>query len=222
MKHCNACNVNVDSPVSRCPLCYTTLSSIDNIPEPNAYPDLSLQVEAYNLLLRILIFASITLIVSSITINILTPWKFPWSLILTASIVYIWVAIGTTIRRRHKKGFNLMIQVINLSVLLLVLALIFDFKFLLFNIIYPALFISATISFNVIAIVRREEIKDFILYYLIVALFGFIPVILIPFKLVVIKWPAIVCAVYSVLSIISVFIFATRTTKNELKKRLKL
>ncbi|MFV0400251.1 MAG: DUF6320 domain-containing protein [Oscillospiraceae bacterium] len=222
MKHCERCNVDVDSPVSRCPLCYTMLSPADNKPEVPTYPDLSEQAEKYNLVFRILVFLSLAISVTCLTINIATNTDFMWSLLVVINILYMWVAIGTAIRKRNTIGFNIMVQVVSLAALVVFLGNFLDFSRAVFNYILPALFLCATLSISIITIVRRMNAQQFILYFILVGLLGFIPLVLMLLGFTTVRWPSLISAVYSGLSLVSLFIFADNATKMELRKRFHL
>lgn len=220
MKKCTACSIQVDTQKENCPLCYTQLTKQDSSADIQHYPDLSGEIQQKDTLLRILILISLTIGIVSVAINLLTPVKYPWSLVVIMCMLYVWIALGAAIYRRHKIGFNLMIQLISVGLILLFLASIFDFKWSVYNVVYPALAISSMLSFNVLAIVKRNELSSFLIYYLITSVLGFVPVILLFAGKTTYRWPAVTAAVYSVISILSVFVLAHRQTKTELKKRL--
>lgn len=222
MKYCKKCDIRVNSPVARCPLCFATLSAADSEPEPLSYPNLQF-VERYNITLRVLLFLSLTVSVVCVTINFLTPHTIWWSFIVVLNIVYIWIAIGTALKKHTKIGFNILIQGLSLAGLLLALSFFFELKNnWVFNYALPLLFFSATLSITIIIIVRRVAIRDFILYFILTALMGFIPLVLYAVGLITLMWPAMVSAVYSALALASIFIFADTATKVELKKRLHI
>lgn len=222
MKYCDDCQVNVDIPATKCPLCYTFLRQKDDTPERISYPNLQQQAETYNLLLRILLFLSLTAVAVSVTINLLTLKTYYWSFVVVAVILYAWIAIGTAIRRGKSLGYNIMIQVVSLSVFIFILSFIFDFKGVVSTYVLPALFVSATLSITVIVIIKHVDVQSFILYFILIALLGFIPLLLMALGLTTVSWPAIVSALYSGISLVSLFIFADASTKKELRKRFNL
>ena len=222
MKRCEPCKIYVDSPITRCPLCYMQLTSHDDNPEPASYPDLKSIAVRYNLMLRILLFLSLTAGIVCLTVNLLTTHQYWWSLIVIANIIYMWIALGTALKKNLRIGLNIIIQVISLSALVVLIGSMLDFSGIVFNYILPTVFMSAMLSISIIVIVRRIDIQSFVLYFVLVALLGFIPISLMAFDLVTILWPSLVSALYAGLSLCSLFIFADNATKMELKKRLHL
>lgn len=222
MKYCDKCQVTVDNPVEHCPLCYAHLIPQDGMTEHPSYPPLLRQAERYNLIKRILIMLSLTVAVTCLTINIVTRQKIWWSLIVIGNILYMWVAISTAVRKRAKLGYNILIQAVSLAALLVFIDRLSGQSNWALNFIVPFLFITATLSITIITVVRRMDSRSFILYVFLTALMGFIPIILMAFGLVTKLWPSLAAALYSGLSLVSLFIFADRATKQELKKRFHL
>jgi len=219
MKYCEKCKLSVNSPVDHCPLCYANLARQSGEPEPLCYPDFSGEAEKYNILFRILLFLSLTICVVCVTINLITFVNIWWCLVVVGNVVYMWAAIGTAVRRRSKIGYNILVQVICLALFLVLLDWFSGHKNWSLNYVVPFLFISATLSITVIIIVRRMALHEFLLYFILTAFLGFIPIILLVFRQVTVLWPSLVSALYSALSLVSLFIFADKATKNELKKR---
>lgn len=219
MKYCEKCKVQVGNPVERCPLCYAALTQKDGAPEEVSYPDLYDQAEKYNIIFRILLFLSITACTVCVTINYLSGVDFKWSIIVIANILYMWIAISTAVRRHAKLGFNIMVQVISLAVLLILLDYFSGNHRWALNYVVPLLFITAMLSITIIIIVRRVDIGSFILYFILIGLLGFIPIILWALQMIKVLWPSLVAALYSAISLVSIFIFADNATKIELKKR---
>lgn len=222
MKFCERCGVEINNPIERCPLCYTPLVQKDNFPEIPSYPDLLGQAERYNLVRRVMIMLSLAISTICLTINILAGHRVWWSLIVIGNILYMWIAISTAVRKRARLGYNILIQAISLSALLVLIDWFSGHSNWALNYVVPFLLITATLSITVIIIVRRMDARSFILYFILTALIGFVPIILVAVGQINVLWPALVAALYSGLSLISLFIFADRVTKQELKKRFHL
>ena len=222
MKHCKPCDIFVDSPLTRCPLCYMQLTPHNDNPEPASYPDLKSSAVRYNLMLRIFLFLSLTAGIVCLTVNLLANHQYWWSLIVIANILYMWIALGTALKKNLRIGLNIIIQVLSLSALVVLIGSLLDFSKIVFNYVLPGVFMCAMITISIIVIVRRIDIQSFILYFVLMALLGFIPISLMAFDLVTVLWPSLVSALYAGLSLCSLFIFADNATKMELKKRLHL
>ncbi|MDL2234511.1 DUF6320 domain-containing protein [Ruminococcaceae bacterium OttesenSCG-928-L11] len=225
MKRCEQCGVKVDNPIEYCPLCHAMLVREDTKPEAPSYPNSAAQAEKYNIIFRILLFLSITVGSVCLTINLLTYRTHDtilWSILVIAGILYMWAAIGTAIRRHAKLGYNIMVQVVSLSAMLWITDYFAGDNGWAVNYVIPALFVIAMLSITIIIIVKRVDLNSFILYFLLIALLGFIPIILWTVGISTVRWPAVVSALYSAISLVSIFIFADNATKMELKKRFHI
>jgi len=140
-----------------------------------------------------------------------------------ASSVYMWITIGTSLRKGRKLGFSVLSQGICLSGMVMLLDYFLEtHNNWAFNYALPLLFLCATLCISIIVIVKHIAIRDFILYFVLTALLGFIPLILIALGLVTVLWPSLVSIIYSGLALASIFIFADHATKIELKKRFHI
>lgn len=223
VKYCNSCKVLVDNPVPHCPLCYSTLVQHDNLPESPSYPDYQRVAKRYHLILRILVMISLSAASICLAVNLMTGAKpFLWSLIVIAAIIYLWIVVFTTLRKHVTLGFKILIQVLSLSGLFAAVDQIIGHYEFAYDYVLPGLFTAATLTLTILIIVKRVRFKEFILYFLLTALMGFIPLILLAVGLVRISWPTTACAIYAGLSLVSMFIFADHATKIELKKRFHI
>lgn len=212
----------VDHPVERCPLCFDRLERADGFPEEPSYPPLLKQAEQYNLIKRTLLMLSFTVALVCVTINFFASPQNWWSLIVLGNILYMWIAIGTMVRKRSKLGYNILMQAISLSAVLILIDYRTGWRGWAVNYVFPFLLMTAILSITVVIIVRRVDSSHFILYLFLMALIGFLPIALWAVGWAEVLWPALVSALYSALSIIGMFIFADRSTKQELKKRFHL
>lgn len=219
MKYCNKCRVKIDSPVEHCPLCYAALVPHDGEPELQAYPSLAQNAERYNLIFRMLLLFSLTAAVICFTINLLTFRRYWWSLIVISNIAYMWVAIGTALKRRSKPGFIVLVQALSLSVLMVIIDRFAGTGKWALNYAVPLCLITAALSITIIIIVKRIQYREFLLYFVLVALLGFLPVVLMAFGIVTVLWPSLVSALYAGLSLFGIFILADNAIKIELRKR---
>ena len=222
MKYCNKCGVSVGNPARHCPLCHALLEQRGAEPEVPSYPPVLQLAERYSLILRVLIMLSLTVSVVCLTVNALTTRGTWWSLVVIGGILYMWIAVGTAVLRSTKPGYNILIQVLSLAALLVLIDWFAGHRGWSLNYVVPFLFLCATASITVIIIVRRMDARGFILYLFLMALLGFVPVILLLFGLVTVAWPSLAAAIYSGLSLFGLFLFADRSTKQELKKRFHI
>jgi hypothetical protein len=220
MKACRNCDIMVDSPIGNCPLCNTALHIVNDSPEIAAFPDLRQKAQKNYLIFRILLVLSLSICIISLTVDLLTPPNLSWSLLVVVNMLYMWIALGSAFLSQRRLGFNVFVQVLSLAALLFVISrLVIPIAHWALEYIIPFCFISGTFCITIITVVKRMQVREFVLYFILTALLGFIPLLFVLFDLVSVTWPAIGSAVYSGLSLIGIFIFADHATKMELRKR---
>lgn len=223
MRFCDKCDIKVNNPLQHCPLCYSTLRTMDDCPEPHTYPNYEEKAHRYNLILRILLMLSLSAGTICVMIDFLTTGLFHWSFIVVASITYVWITAHAAMRAHSTLGFKVLTQVASLAALLVIIdRTIADYDFWVYDYVLPFLFVLATMCITIITIIKRVKFREFILYFMLISLLGFIPVILLAAGLVKVAWPSLASALYSALSLISLFVFADTATKIELKKRFHI
>lgn len=222
MKYCNACNLKVDTPLKKCPLCYSQLVQYDNNEEIAAFPNHIADAKKNNIIIKILLFLSITVSSVCAVVNFTVASKSMWSLIVIVIIGYLWIAGVTALKLLHRLGNMVILQLLSLSAFLIFIDEMANKRLWALNYVVPILFIVAMLFITIVLIIKRVNIERFILYFFIIAFLGFIPIIIYALKITNVGWPAVVSATYSGISLISIFIFADSQTKVELKKRFHI
>ena len=220
MKACRNCEIMIESPIDNCPLCNTKLHIVNDSPEIAAFPNLHQKAIKNYLIFRILLVLSLSIGIISLTVDLLTPPGVSWSLLVIVNMIYMWIALGSAFFSQRRLGFNVFVQVLSLAALLFVISrLVIPIANWALDYIIPFCFILGTFCITIITIVKRMQVREFVLYFILTALLGFIPLLFVLLGLVSVTWPSIGSAVYSGLSLIGIFVFADHATKMELRKR---
>lgn len=220
MKTCKQCRLNVRENLDKCPLCCTTLSG-DDEGCCQSYPRTSDFFNRYNLLMRILIFASIVGCAASLILNFLYPTGYFWSLIVVGGVVYSWAASMSAVKKRYNIGFNIAIQTFALAVFVVLIDLLTGNRGWGANYASPAVCIAGNLGVTITLMIDRFNLKGYIIYLLMTVVTGFLPLFLL-LGAATESWLILVSAAYSVFTLIGALVFADRATKIELKKRLHL
>ncbi|MDD7314879.1 MAG: DUF6320 domain-containing protein [Bacilli bacterium] len=232
MKHCNKCNIDVDTTRMTCPLCRDVLVE-NNKPSTDFEPYEGYKPKPVKLHIarRIFIFLSIMICSVCAVINALTYKGTIWSLVVIGGIIYLWVLIKGTIISRRNIALKLVLQALAITILLLQIQLITPNVHWLTPYALPFIMIGTIFSITLLIFIKTMRYKDYMLYLIAVALVGTLPLILSFTKSVkplfilndkLILWPSIASALYAVLTIVGMFIFGDRATKDEFKKRFHI
>jgi len=220
MKYCEKCKVKISDPRERCPLCQSELTKLGDGNEERTFPYIPTVYKRNSGFLRILLFLSIICGLVCLLINYKFPIGIWWSLIVILGLLYMWSNILTGIRsNRYGIGKRILQQMVSLGLVLIGIDLLTGFYRWSFNYVLPILFISALLAITISSKLMGIRLQFFAIYLLIDGLFGIIPLIFIFTGLCTVWEPSALCVIISVLSFVSVFIFADENTRGELKRR---
>lgn len=219
MKFCNRCKLSVSGERKYCPLCQGELQDLD---ENNAetFPEISTIFQRYNLFFRILILASVAISVVSVMLNIMLPTAIWWSFFVVAGFGCFWIGTAIAISKRTNIPKNILYQVVLSSTL----AVIWDFwtnwHAWSVNYVIPIICVIAMISMAIIAKVTNLRARDYMIYWVIVGLFGIVPIVFYFTGILTVPYPSLICVAASVISLVALLLFEGEDMRSELKRRL--
>jgi hypothetical protein len=222
MKYCNKCQVNVVGAKDQCPLCASALSSADRDDNYEGYPEIKDKAVRYNLLLRLLLFLSIAAGLTCLLFNILYWYGILWSLVIDTVILLLWETIGLMILSRINIGWKLFAQMLAVMIVLLTIDAVTGWSAWSITYIAPFVIIASTFVMTLILFIRRAKWREYMLFQFLITLNGFISVILYWFGLIKVIWPGAAGALYALLTLLGMLIFANKQFKNELNKRFHI
>lgn len=221
MKACEACRVQVRTNSRRCPLCYGALVDVDGAVEAPRYPvpDDAWDVPAsYNLAIRILVFASVVLTGVAVLLNALLWRGSPWCLYVVGGVLFTWLLVKYVILGRVNIARRLTVLVLGSAAFAVLIEQLAGY-FGAVDYVLPFLFTAATTAITLILAIRHMRWQAYVIYQLITAVLGCVPLVLYFVRVATVAWPSIASAAYSFITLIGMFIFADRRYKNELARR---
>ena len=220
MKKCYKCNVNINSSVAKCPLCKNGID--DDGQEESVFPFIPNTYKKNKLIFKCFIFFSIMGCILSIIINYLISDKISWSWVVVAGIISFWVTFITGIKQRN----NFMTLLFAEILIVLISAIIWDYftgwYFWSITFVLPFLCIAYITTLFFLRIFLKNIFQDYVIYIYINSIIGLIPLYFIIKDSLYIKWPSIVCVIFSIFSILALGIFNHKQMKNELERRLHI
>lgn len=219
MKVCEKCKINVVGTRTYCPLCQSELAVHDNC-QNEIFPVLPPSEDRYYLLFRVLTFISITGAAISVLFNMMFSRESWWSLIVVATLGCVWTSVIIAIFK-HK---NILKYVLYQSLVILIFMIFLDYRMAWrgWSITYvlPLIFTVTMIVMYILSKVLRLETGDYMIYLLLDALFGIIPIIFVGTDAVGTDIPSLICIVASIISVTALIVFEGRNMYGELKRRL--
>jgi len=232
MKHCVKCNVDVDTKRMTCPLCRDVLVEVNNeLFHEEPYVGFALKKEKFHMARKIFLFLSFMACTICAVVNFLTYKGTFWSLVVVVGILYLWVLVKGTIISRRNIALKLVLQSLAIGLILLSVQLLTPSVHWLIPYALPFVMIGTIFSVTLLIFIKTMRYKDYMLYLASVALVGIMPLILSfikvakPFFILnekLVLWPSIASAIYAFFTIIGMFVFGDRATKDEFKKRFHI
>lgn len=220
MKNCYKCNVLINSNSNRCPLCQSIVESKKD--ENNIFPKITAKKEINNLVIKIILFATIFSSLLCLMINYLVSKKIGWSLFVVAGIVCFWITFIIYLKKKN----NIIRLLFAEMIIILIASIIWDkftgWYFWSITFVLPFLCIAYISALSLLRIFLKNIFQDYIIYIYINCLIGLIPLYFILKNKLTIEWPSIICVIFSVFLILFLAIFNHNQMKNELERRLHI
>lgn len=220
MKYCPKCKVNIQGPLSYCPLCQTELLRKEEQPEEELFPNTYNLYASKHMVLRTLGFLSLTVAILSFAINFLFITSFCWSFIVITIIGGIWISIGVAISKHR----NILKYLFYQSLIICLFALFIDYLTgstgWSIDFVLPIIFTCAMTIMYLLTKILHLQAGDYIIYLLLDALFGIVPLLFITLNWVDYQLPSILCILVSIISLSALVIFEGKTIYEELHRRL--
>lgn len=234
MKHCPHCNVDIKTKRKTCPLCYDVLEDAPSESETplQKYPKKNVK-HHLTVVEKIGLFVSIVVVLASFIVNYMTFKLAPyyWSIVVAFAVPYLWLLIryvimgrGLLTTRIFSAGLTSAILVIVVEFAVCFVKKIADRQiYWSLNYVLPSILVATILAIVIICIVNRDLYVDSIIMLFALAFITFILyILLLVTNWFVVDWAIIGTAVIGLSTIIGMFIFAFKDTKEELEKRFHI
>lgn len=223
MKYCEKCKVLVPSGRERCPLCQGFLSDGKTQGhDDEIFPYIPTVYHQHNLLIRVSLFLSITLCVVCFALNLLVWNSNWWSMFVLAAEAASWATIMQAIRKRSTFCKHVLYQMVTIAIVVVLFDLMTGFHRWSFDYVIPALAAFTMTVVASIAVVGHRLIGNYIIYMVVSAVFGIVPLLFLLVGWTQVLWPTVLTASASVIYLAALILFVGNDTRIELKKRLHM
>ena len=145
------------------------------------------------------VFVACTLVV----INRITTPKIPWAALVNIGIIYIWVTVFYSIKKRVNIAGHVFLQTIAISLLTFAIDYELGMKGWAINIAIPIVIIIANITMLILTVASHKKYVQYAIYQLVIVLFSMLPAILVTEHIANNK---VLCIVATGISIINLII----------------
>lgn len=219
MKRCEQCGVQVNGPGKLCPLCGAPLSGEGG--GGAVYPAVGFG-RGYHFAKRLLLFLSIMAVIVCAVVNLATMPNFWWWAIVATALAYAWAVGSHSLRRGGNGGGRVLVQVVAAAALVLLLDFETGWRGWSVDFVLPAICGVGIAAILVLILCNLTNWAQYVLYQVVLALLGFVPIALYFFKISRVFWAASIPAVMALASLVALFLFGDRSIKNEFVRRLHL
>ncbi len=224
MKHCNNCNVDVNTESTHCPLCYNNLENKTGKKTAPLYDVCDKKPRSdvkSHFVLRLFTLISLVVIVGCVFINFLVKGR-PWSLIVISSILYLWVLIRHTILSLRNTFEKVFLQLICISFILVSTSFMSVDKGWFLNYVLPSVLCGASLTLLMVLFCsskRRLYLFSFLIIFLIMIIVG---IIFWCTSLATYNLLYMICVVLNSLIVLGIFLMDFKTVKSEFLKKFHL
>lgn len=226
MKRCNKCNIDFNTDRKSCPFCRSIL---EEVTESNhqPYPKYQEVSKKKRIVEKIFIFLSLIAVIVSIVSNYydyVAGHTYLWSLIVLIGVIFLWVFIRGIIISNRYFAQRFLFVILLLELMFISIELI-DIKYLHLDwsltYMLPFLSIAYLFTLSLYAIISPRRFADFFIYMILISLASIAEILLVVFNKVSVDWPILASSLFGLFVLVGMFLFPTKTSKEELKKRLR-
>lgn len=224
MKHCNHCNIDVNTTNSYCPLCYNTLETKNNDKMSGLYDvcDKKPRSDVKNhFLLRLFTLFSIIAIAGVVFINLIVGGR-PWAGIVISSIIYLWILIRHTIVSYRNTFEKVFLQLIGISLILISTSFVSVENDWFLNYVLPSVLIGAGLTLLMVLFCSRKRKNYMFSFFIIYLLMIIAGVVFWCTSFAEYKLLYSICVIINSLIVIGMLLMDFKTIKTEFLKKFHL
>jgi hypothetical protein len=212
MKTCNNCNINIDTPSVKCPICGSILVGKD---KDTTYPRVKKKYTTFN---RILMFILSVIMIINVYLDLQLTNHITWSKYVVFGCAVFYIVVRSIIRS-HRNPMSLLTGYAFLLVVLLLIFFWLTKFYVITNFIIPILCLTELIiSVFYALVVKNKYIKKYLSVIVTNMLVSFIPFGLMIFKSTTFNVLVNISYVLSIISFVGLIIFDYDDLKDELSK----
>ncbi len=221
MHICDNCKVSLKGNFEVCPLCGSIVHTNEEEME-EVFPNLPTIFQEFNIFIRLMILLSIVAIVASFAVNMIFTRESRWSLIVVGGISCLWLSMFVIIRKKSNIPKTILWQVVLIGILSVLWDRSMGWLGWSIDFVIPGICVGAMIVMAISAKLLKISARDLSVYFLIDAIFGFVPIIFIIFGGLNILFPSVICVAASIISISTLILFQGDNMIAELKKKMHI
>lgn len=222
MRYCDKCKVEVRGRQEFCPLCQHELQIKGASDSEDVYPNQVQKRFNNHMLLKVFGFIGLSASILAVFFNIILPSESLWSLIVVAVMACLWLSLAMAIKKHKNILKYLWQQMIIITLLTICIDALTGQHGWAISFVLPIILTVAMIVMYLLSKILHLQVGDYMIYLLLDALFGIIPLILVNTQKLISDIPSLICILTSIISVVALVIFEGKSIISELNRRLHI
>lgn len=219
MKFCNKCKVSLNDNNDKCILCS---SQVDGGNTDSVFPYVPTIYKEYGMFFKLLILISIICCSGCIFLDFLFPTNTNWSLFVVLGFICLFILLKIALFKRYNLPKRIVFQVVIISLLSIIWDYCTGWNRWSITFVVPIICSVASIDMVIIAKVLRLYIEDYLIYFILIALFGLVSILFIVFNWVSNVYPSYICIFLNLISFTMLIVLNFESVVRELNRRLHI
>ena len=221
MSKCNNCKITILDDATSCPLCHQVLED-DGVEGYGMYPDVRGSQKKYRLFENIVLFISIVIAISVLTVDYFGGKIFGWSMVVILVLIYVNTLIRLAITGKSGYVFKTISMVVIAVLVFLGIDYSTGYRGWALNYILPTGIILMDIAILVIMIINFRNWQSYMMTQILMILLSIIPLVLLAVDVIDNKYMAIAAMAASLFLFLGTLIIGDKRARTELQRRFHI
>lgn len=195
---------------------------VEKVDKEEAYPDFSAEKSKKDLFIKSFSFLCLASAIICGMINWLVSPGVWWSAYVTGALLSMWVMTVVAIQKRRDIMKNAVWQTLLLSIAMIIWDLFTGWKAWSIDFGFPCTIMLSLVIMLAATLILKLDSPRYMIYFLMVCIYGLIPGILALVGMVTVTIPSLVCSGVSLLIVLAFLIFQRQAVANELTKKFHI
>ena len=197
-------------------------AEIDCHVSENAFPENKAVSHAGKKAFQWFSFVAIALAVISVMMNMLVTPEVLWAPFACGGVLCLWICGAVGYVKRHNALKNLMWQLVLATVICVIWDALTGWRGWSVDFVFPLATLGVLLAMLIISRVRHLETPEYLIYFIMGAGLGLIPVILYICGVLHVIYPSVICGGLCFLTLVRLAIFRFRDMRQEFHKKFRL
>lgn len=220
MKKCKNCNLLINNEHKFCLFCDSELILIeDDSSLVQLFPKVKSERHPSKIIKKIILFSVFSFLIVFSLLNYVYFKNSQSLYIVLVSCLYLFLASFAIMDFSKSWIFRISLVIFYTTALTVLIGFLLDNYDWSLNYVLPFAFMGNALFSTIVLMIKNKRWHSYVIYLLMTLVLGIIPLPLALFNLIDIAWPALVCSLYCLLTVLGLWLFSPKNLKEELFRR---